>query len=86
MQGLVDNMSRWMALIDAGDMEAGPVFRHELAGALTVLEVALGHDPSLVEGLLFTDDESLQMTNAQRQVHQRACAALLTAPVPGVRS
>jgi hypothetical protein len=57
MQALADTMRRWMALIDAGEMEAGPVFRHELAGALTVLEVALGHDPSLIQTSLLTDDE-----------------------------
>ncbi len=59
MQALADTMRRWMALIDAGEMEAGPVLRHELAGALTVLEVALGHDPSLIQTSLFTDDERL---------------------------
>lgn len=31
-------------------MESGPVFRHELAGAITALEVALGQEPSLVAG------------------------------------
>lgn len=56
MLALVDTMRRWMALIDKGEMEAGPVFRHELAGALTVLEVALGQDPSLTGG------HCLQMT------------------------
>ena len=46
-----------MTLIDTGDMEAGHVFRHELAGALTALEVALGQEPSLTGGSLFTRDE-----------------------------
>ena len=57
MQALVDTMRRWMTMIDKGEMQAGPVFRHELAGALTVLKVALGHEPSLVQVSLFTDDE-----------------------------
>jgi hypothetical protein len=57
MQALADTMSRWMTLIDKGELQAGPVFRHELAGALTVLEVALGHEPSLVSDSSFTDDE-----------------------------
>lgn len=59
MQAFADTVNRWMDLIDQGEMEAGPVFRHELAGALTVLEVVLGHEPSLTGELVFTRDEVL---------------------------
>ncbi|MGA3354741.1 MAG: hypothetical protein ABSD85_16405 [Acidimicrobiales bacterium] len=55
--GLADTLKRWMALIENGDLRAGPAFCHELAGALTVLEVALGQEPSLVSDSLFRDDE-----------------------------
>jgi len=37
MKALANTMGRWMAMINKGEMEAGPVFRHELAGALTAL-------------------------------------------------
>jgi hypothetical protein len=47
IEGLAGTIATWLQLIDEGELEAGPVFRSELAGALTVLEVVLGREPSL---------------------------------------
>lgn len=45
-EALCDTIRRWVEMIDRGEMEAGPIFVSELAGALVALEVVLGKRPS----------------------------------------
>ena len=49
---LLDQLRELLAAVDAGELPAGPAYRHRIEGAITALEAVLELPPSLGHDVL----------------------------------